>query len=93
MAMRIAEAEHLYGVWSSLDKATTQLAEVKSLVAQGRKDNRSPGNKYCPIQTVEKLLSLAEFWIDGLESSLGEEDFSAGRMPPAVPVWRFQWVD
>jgi hypothetical protein len=92
MTTRIAEARHLYGVWSSLNRATTQLGEVKMLVALGRKDNRSPSNRYWP-QTVEKLLSLAEMWIDGLESTLGEENFGAGRMPPPVPVWRFQFVD
>jgi hypothetical protein len=92
MAAHVAEAERLYGVWCCLFRANIQIAEVKRLVAMGRKDNGSPMNKYFP-QTVEKLLTLAESWIDDLESSLGDEAFRAGRMPPAVPYWRFQWID
>jgi hypothetical protein len=39
------------------------------------------------------MLYDAELGIRLLEELLGEEDFALGRMPPPVPVWRFQWVD
>lgn len=34
----------------------------------------------------------ANYWIDQLKDLLGEEDFKAGRMPPAAPFWYFRDV-
>jgi hypothetical protein len=89
---RLTEAKRLHGAWWCLSLATRRLEEAKELVVEGRKDNRSIFNKYCP-QTVEELLEEAERYICVLENLLGDANFRSGVMPPPVPVWRFQWID
>jgi hypothetical protein len=84
-AAHLADAKRLYDAWSYLDQASRNL-----------KDAKCPpmgGGSYNPFRTVESMLFMSERGIELLESSLGEEAFCAGRMPPPVPIWRFLRID
>jgi hypothetical protein len=82
-AVHLAEAERLRDAWSSLAKATKFLKHVRCQADGGMDEN----------ERSEVLLKVSARFIKALETNLGEEAFRAGRMPPPVPYWRFQWVD
>jgi hypothetical protein len=79
----LADAECLNDAWSCLDDAYRLLGQAKNM-ADGRR---------FPEETVEGKLAFAQMYIAHLKKLLGEEAFIAGRMPPPVPYWRFQWID
>jgi hypothetical protein len=88
MAAQIAEAERLHTLWTSLNRATIRVAEAKSVVAKVQQDKGSGSYKFLP-----EVIRFSQRCLDTLEELLGPANFGTGRMPPPVPVWRFQWVE
>jgi hypothetical protein len=87
----LADAECLDDAWSYLDNAYRLLGQAKDL-ADGRRVKPILFGSF-PEETVEGKLACAQKCITRLKTLLGEEAFIAGRMPPPVPYWRFQWID
>jgi len=90
------DGKSLWTIWHCLDEARTLLQEAQSLADQGKTDTRGSNRaKTVPelVYTVPELLEEAERYIRILEGFLGEENFCAGRMPPPVPYWNFQWAN
>jgi hypothetical protein len=83
--VHLADAERLYDAWQYLDRANFTLKYARRVANGARMDN--------PLRAVESLFETAAHYMDSLEAILGEEDFSAGRMPAPVPYRYFQWVN
>jgi hypothetical protein len=79
-AAHVVEAEQLHEAWSELYSARRCLKGTRFF---------EDGSK----KKAEPELDVANAFVEALEKRLGEVNFRAGRMPPPVPVWRFQWVD
>jgi hypothetical protein len=88
---QLSEARRMLRPWQFLALARKELYQVRHCAYRWQRDNRSFDNK--SPESLSALLEDAELWIHALERKLGEEDFRAGRMPPPVPIWRFQWID
>jgi hypothetical protein len=89
-AAHLADAERLQNAWLYLDRANRTLQLARHIADGGRIYD---DGLYKPPDTVRSFLSTAAHYIEALETLLGEEAFRAGRMPPPVPYWRFQWID
>jgi hypothetical protein len=83
----IGAAHGLSKAWACLYEARRRVEVARDLVNKGGKDNRNSFNSFNSPDTVEQNLYYAEFYIEFLERSLGDDDFRAGRMPPPVPYW------
>jgi hypothetical protein len=89
-AAQLADAKRLRDAWLYLDHANRILQLARRMADGGRIYD---DGFYKPPDTVRSILSTAGHSIEALETVLGEEAFSAGRMPPPVPVWRYQWIE
>jgi hypothetical protein len=83
-AAHLAEAERLYDTWNSLHRARYAFIVDRCAARQGVLNHLPDGGT--DLEETAKL-------IEALETNIGEEAFRAGRMPPPVPYWRFQWID
>jgi hypothetical protein len=88
-AAHLADAERFNDAWCWLSYAKRNLKDAKYSLE---------GKCLVPYingfrDTFETRTAAARQSIDKLEKILGKEAFHAGRMPPPVPMWRFQWVD
>jgi hypothetical protein len=79
----LTEAERLQDTWNCLSRARIFLKEARRVAEE------NPPR----IQHGPSVFRVTQRYIDHLELLLGEENFAFGRMPPPVPIWRFQWVD
>jgi hypothetical protein len=85
----LADAERLNDAWCWLSFAKRNLKDAKDSLEGKCEVPYINGFR----ETLDTRTAAARQGIDKLEKILGKEAFRFGRMPPPVPIWRFQRVD